>query len=172
MLFTARISQIETAITDRLDLIAELEQRIEALRQENLEQQQFLQALGSAESAATSALGMVTNAIAMIRTVDPSQLEIFCMAIEAAFAADVPILAPEADETAGVEVLPSENDQEDGSIEVEVITTYSDMKLAELRAECRKLNLDHKGNKSDLISRLEKHKGGSEPANNDYPIAA
>ena len=95
MLFTAKIDQVQTAIEDRLDLISQLEAQIESLRQENLEQQQFLQALGSAEAAAESALTQVTTAIQMVNAVDPEQLETFKNAVLAAFNGNAPILPPE-----------------------------------------------------------------------------
>ena len=181
MLFTAKISQIETAITDRLDLITQLEAQIEALRQENLQEQQFLQALGSAEAAAESALTQVQTAIAMINHVDPSQLETFKDAILAAFNGHTPILPPEPPtDPSG----PSEDIDDDTVVEVEVEVQPSeeDHELAiamefttnEIKNRLRDLgHANPKGNKRTLAQLLvDEWKRGSEPANNDYPLAA
>lgn len=182
MLFTAKINELNSRIESNAATITELEARIEALREENNCIASRLQATLSAESACESAITQLTTALAMVNAVDSTMVETLQNAALAVFAADVPILAPEpepAPETDGddeiIEVVtnnPSENAQEDPSIEVQVITTYDGMKLAELRAECRKLNLPSTGNKSDLIARLEQYKGGSVSAENDLPMAA
>lgn len=179
MLFTNKINQVQVAIEDRLDLIVQLENQIEALRQENLEQQQFLQALGSAENAAESALTQVQTAIAMINAVDPDQLETFKEAVLAAFSGNTPILPPEpptdpsgpsedTDDVIDVEVASMEEESPELTIAMKFTTT-------ELKSKLR--DLGHptpKGNKRTLAQLLvdEWHKGGSEPADIDYPIAA
>ena len=183
MLFTAKIDQVQTAIESRLDLIASLEAQIEALRQENLEQQQFLQALGSAEAAAESALTQVQTAIAMVNTVDPDQLETFKNAVLAAFNGHTPILPPEPptdpsgpaedaeDDVIEVEVelQPSEDDQ---ALEIAMSFTTHELKS-------RLQVLGHqspKGNKRTLAQLLVdewKKQGGSvQSENDDYPMAA
>jgi hypothetical protein len=181
MLFTAKINDVQSAIESRLDLITSLEAQIESLRQENLEQQQFLQALGSAEAAAESALTQVQTAIAMVNTVDPDQLETFKNAVLAAFNGHTPILPPEpptdpsgpADDASDdvievdVEVQPSEDDEE-LAIAMEFTTT-------EIKSRLRDLGHPNpKGNKRTLATLLaeEWKKGGSVQSENDYPMAA
>jgi hypothetical protein len=182
MLFTTKINDVQSAIESRLDLISSLEAQIEALRQENLEQQQFLQALGSAEAAAESALTQVQTAIAMVNAVDPEQLETFKNAVLSAFNGNAPILPPEppTDPSGG------DNEDSDDVIEVDVTIEPSaddeelevamQMTTAEIKTQLKDLgHINPKGNKRTLATMLiqEWHKtGGSVQPENDYPMAA
>lgn len=181
MLFTSKINDVQSAIEGRLDLITQLEAQIEALRQENLEQQQFLQALGSAEAAAESALTQVQTAIAMINHVDEDQLQVFKDAILSAFNGNAPILPPDTDPSGG----PAE-DTDDSVVEVEVEVEPSDedqaleiaMSFTTTELKTRLQALGHqspKGNKRTLAQLLVDEwtkQGGQVSANNDYPMAA
>jgi hypothetical protein len=182
MLFTTKINDVQSAIESRLDLISSLEAQIEALRQENLEQQQFLQALGSAEAAAESALTQVQTAIAMVNAVDPEQLETFKNAVLAAFNGNAPILPPDTDPSGPAD----DAEDDDNVVEVDVEVQPSDddealeiaMSFTTHELKARLQGLGHqspKGNKRTLAQLLVdewKKQGGQVSAENDYPMAA
>jgi chromosome segregation ATPase len=172
MLFTAKINELTNHIEDNQTTIAELEARIEALREENNRIASHLQALGSAESAAESALAQVQNAISMITTVDPSQLDTFRQAIESAFAQDVALLAEPTPETGDddeiIEVV-AEDPHQDAPQDAEMIAAM-EFTISELKARLKALGYANpKGNKSALAQMLvsEWKKGGQVSANND-----
>lgn len=173
MLFTAKINELNAHIETNQATITELEGRIEALREENNRIASQCQAMLSAESACESAIAQLGVALQLTAATDPTMVQTLKDAALAVFNQDAALLAPEPELSHEAD----DDDQEDGSIEVEVVSDetidYNALRVAELRSLCRQQGLDHRGNKADLIARLEGLKGGQVSASeDDYPMAA
>ena len=95
MLFASKINEVNATIANISHEIEDLQARIEALRIEKLELEQYQQQLGSAENASESAIEQVRTALAMIKAISPSERETFKDALISLFDddADIPLLA-------------------------------------------------------------------------------
>lgn len=95
MLFASKINEVNATISQISHEIEDLQARIEALRIEKLELEQYQQQLGSAENASESAIEQVRTALAMIKAISPSERETFKDALISLFDddADIPLLA-------------------------------------------------------------------------------
>jgi TolA-binding protein len=95
MLFASKISEVTATISQISHEIEDLQARIEALRIEKLELEQYQQQLGSAENASESAIEQVKTALAMIKAISPSERETFKDALISLFTdeGDIPLLA-------------------------------------------------------------------------------
>ena len=96
MLFASKINEVNATIANISHEIEDLQARIEALRIEKLELEQYQQQLGSAENASESAIEQVRTALAMIKAISPSERETFKDALISLFTdddADIPLLA-------------------------------------------------------------------------------
>jgi TolA-binding protein len=95
MLFASKINEVNATIANISHEIEDLQARIEALRIEKLELEQYQQQLGSAENASESAIEQVKTALAMIKAISPSERETFKDALISLFTddADIPLLA-------------------------------------------------------------------------------
>ena len=96
MLFASKINEVNATISRISHEIEDLQARIEALRIEKLELEQYQQQLGSAENASESAIEQVRTALAMIKAISPSERETFKDALISLFTdddADIPLLA-------------------------------------------------------------------------------
>ncbi len=72
MLFAGKINEVNATIANISQEIEDLQSRIEALRIEKLELEQYQQQLGSAENASESAIEQVKTALAMIDAISPA----------------------------------------------------------------------------------------------------
>jgi len=94
MLFADKMTKVNATISQISHEIEDLQARIEALRIEKLELEQYQQQLGSAENASESAIEQVRTALAMIKAISPSERETFKDALISLFDdADIPLLA-------------------------------------------------------------------------------
>jgi regulator of replication initiation timing len=94
MLFADKISEVTATIANISQEIEDLQARIEALRIEKLELEQYQQQLGSAENASESAIEQVKTALAMIKAISPDEKATFKDALISLFDdADIPLLA-------------------------------------------------------------------------------
>ena len=94
MLFASKINEVNASIAGISQEIEDLQSRIEALRIEKLELEQYQQQLGSAENASESAIEQVKTALAMIDAISPTERETFKEALISLFAdRDIPLLA-------------------------------------------------------------------------------
>lgn len=96
MLFASKINEVNATIANISHEIEDLQARIEALRIEKLELEQYQQQLGSAENASESAIEQVRTALAMIKAISPDEKATFKDALISLFTdddADIPLLA-------------------------------------------------------------------------------
>jgi hypothetical protein len=94
MLFASKINEVNASIAGISQEIEDLQSRIEALRIERLELEQYQQQLGSAENASESAIEQVKTALAMIDAISPAERETFKDALMSLFAdRNTPLLA-------------------------------------------------------------------------------
>ena len=96
MLFADKMIKVNATIANISHEIEDLQARIEALRIEKLELEQYQQQLGSAENASESAIEQVKTALAMIKAISPDEKAIFKDALISLFTdddADIPLLA-------------------------------------------------------------------------------
>lgn len=94
MLFASKINEVNATISQISHEIEDLQARIEALRIEKLELEQYQQQLGSAENASESAIEQVKTALAMIKAISPDEKATFKDALISLFDdADIPLLA-------------------------------------------------------------------------------
>lgn len=179
MLFASKINEVNASIAGISQEIEDLQARIEALRIEKLELEQYQQQLGSAENASESAIEQVKTALAMIKAISPDEKATFKDALISLFDdADIPLLAsadpdPEPSDDAiedAIETSPNENghnghngngnhhetiDIEALEIGVSDLTAFlNKLGINELRKLAKKHRLDSKGAKFILIHRL------------------
>jgi outer membrane murein-binding lipoprotein Lpp len=121
-LLTAKFNQIATAIDATNAQIAALQAKLSELQEH---QQQLL----SVEQACQSALAQVDQALMMLHHVDPSQVEVFQIAIENKFASETIGFLPESPEPAAEPTAPeptapdtSAEPEIEPAIDVEVTT--------------------------------------------------
>ena len=94
MLFASKINEVNATIANISQEIEDLQARIEDLRIEKLELEQYQQQLGSAENASESAIEQVKTALAMIKAISPAERETFKDALISLFdEGDIPLLA-------------------------------------------------------------------------------
>jgi DNA repair exonuclease SbcCD ATPase subunit len=180
MLFASKINEVNATISQISHEIEDLQARIEALRIEKLELEQYQQQLGSAENASESAIEQVKTALAMIKAISPDEKATFKDALISLFDdADIPLLAsaepdpdPEPSDDAiedAIKTSPNENghnghngngnghaiDIEALEIGVSDLTAFlNKLGINELRKLAKKHRLDSKGAKFILIHRL------------------
>ena len=177
MLFASKISEVTATISQISHEIEDLQARIEALRIEKLELEQYQQQLGSAENASESAIEQVRTALAMIDVISPAERETFKDALISLFDdADIPLLAsaepdpdPEPSDDA-IETSPNGNGHnghngngnhhETIAIEAleigvsDLTASLNKLGINDLRKLAKKHRLDCKGAKFILIHRL------------------
>ena len=171
MLFANKINEVNASIAGISQEIEDLQARIEALRIEKLELEQYQQQLGSAENASESAIEQVKTALAMIKAISPAERETFKDALISLFdEGDIPLLASAEPEP---EPEPSDNENNPpngnghngnghGHIDVEsfeigvsdLTASLNKMGINDLRKLAKKHRLDSKGAKFILIHRL------------------
>jgi hypothetical protein len=181
MLFASKINEVNASIAGISQEIEDLQSRIEALRIEKLELEQYQQQLGSAENASESAIEQVKTALAMIDAISPAERETFKNALISLFDdADIPLLAsaepdpePEPSDDAiedAIETSPNgnghnghngnENHHETidiNAIEIgvsDLTSALNKLGINDLRKLAKKHRLDCKGAKLILIHRL------------------
>jgi chromosome segregation ATPase len=175
MLFASKISEVTATISQISHEIEDLQARIEALRIEKLELEQYQQQLGSAENASESAIEQVKTALAMIKAISPSERETFKDALISLFTdeGDIPLLAsaepdpePEPSDDA-IETSPNGNGHNGHNgnghaIDIEALeigvsdltSALNKLGINDLRKLAKKHRLDSKGAKLILIDRL------------------
>jgi len=175
MLFASKISEVTATISQISHEIEDLQARIEALRIEKLELEQYQQQLGSAENASESAIEQVRTALAMIDAISPAERETFKDALISLFTddTDIPLLAsaepdpePEPSDDA-IETSPNGNGHNGhngtghaidiNAIEIgvsDLTASLNKLGINELRKLAKKHRLDSKGAKFILIHRL------------------
>lgn len=174
MLFASKINEVNATISQISHEIEDLQARIEALRIEKLELEQYQQQLGSAENASESAIEQVRTALAMIKAISPSERETFKDALISLFTdddADIPLLASADPDP---EPEPSDDAIENGhngnghngnghetidinAIEIgvsDLTASLNKLGINDLRKLAKKHRLDSKGTKLILIHRL------------------
>jgi len=171
MLFADKMTKVTATISQISQEIEDLQSRIEALRGEKLELEQYQQQLGSAENASESAIEQVKTALAMIKAISPAERETFKDALISLFdEGDIPLLASAEPEP---EPEPSDNENNPpngnghngnghGHIDVEsfeigvsdLTASLNKMGINDLRKLAKKHRLDSKGAKFILIHRL------------------
>lgn len=179
MLFASKINEVNATIANISHEIEDLQARIEALRIEKLELEQYQQQLGSAENASESAIEQVRTALAMIKAISPSERETFKDALISLFTddADIPLLAsadpdpePEPSDDAiedAIETSPNGNGHNGhngnghaidiNAIEIgvsDLTASLNELGINDLRKLAKKHRLDCKGTKLILIHRL------------------
>lgn len=178
MLFASKINEVNATIANISQEIEDLQARIEDLRIEKLELEQYQQQLGSAENASESAIEQVKTALAMIKAISPAERETFKDALISLFdEGDIPLLAsaepdpePEPSDDAiedAIKTSPNGNGHNGNgnhheTIDINAIEIgVSDLKASlnkmginELRKLAKKHRLDSKGAKFILIHRL------------------
>jgi hypothetical protein len=180
MLFASKISEVTGTISQISHEIEDLQARIEALRIEKLELEQYQQQLGSAENASESAIEQVRTALAMIKAISPDEVGTLKDALISLFDdADIPLLAsadPDPDPNPSDDAIEEavtlydeygfpvvgHNGNGHGDIEMEDLEIgVSDIKahlnklgINELRKLAKAKRLDSKGAKFILIHRL------------------
>jgi hypothetical protein len=176
MLFADKMTKVNATIANISHEIEDLQARIEALRIEKLELEQYQQQLGSAENASESAIEQVRTALAMIKAISPSEQETFKDALISLFTDDdIPLLAsagtdpdpePEPSDDA-IETSPNGNGHNGhngnghaidiNAIEIgisDLETSLNKLGINDLRKLAKKHRLDCKGTKLILIHRL------------------
>jgi len=93
MLFASKINQVSTTIANISQEIEDLQKKIEWLRGEKLQLEQYQQQLGSAENAAESAIEQIKTALMMITAISPTEAQTFKGAIDSLFDCERPQLA-------------------------------------------------------------------------------
>ena len=181
MLFASKISEVTATISQISHEIEDLQARIEALRIEKLELEQYQQQLGSAENASESAIEQVKTALAMIKAISPDEKATFKDALISLFDdADIPLLAsaepdpdPEPSDDAiedAIETSPNGNGHNGHNghngnghaIDIEALeigvsdltSALNKLGINDLRKLAKKHRLDSKGAKFILIDRL------------------
>jgi TolA-binding protein len=171
MLFANKINEVNASIAGISQEIEDLQSRIEALRIEKLELEQYQQQLGSAENASESAIEQVKTALAMIKAISPAERETFKDALISLFdEGDIPLLAsaepdPEPEPSDNENNPPNGNGHNGnghGHIDVEsfeigvsdLTASLNKMGINDLRKLAKKHRLDSKGAKFILIHRL------------------
>jgi regulator of replication initiation timing len=182
MLFASKISEVTATISQISHEIEDLQARIEALRIEKLELEQYQQQLGSAENASESAIEQVKTALAMIKAISPDEKATFKDALISLFTdeGEIPLLAsaspdPEPNPSDDaikersqneIETSPNGNGHNGhnghGHIDVEsfeigvsdLTSALNKLGINELRKLAKKHRLDSKGAKFILIHRL------------------
>lgn len=180
MLFASKINEVNATIAGISQEIEDLQARIEALRIEKLELEQYQQQLGSAENASESAIEQVRTALAMIKAISPTERETFKDALISLFTddADIPLLAsaspdpdPEPSDDA-IETSPNGNGHNGHNgngnhhetIDIEALeigvsdltASLNKLGINDLRKLAKKHAVDTKGTKFILIHRLIK----------------
>ena len=174
MLFASKINEVNATIANISQEIEDLQARIEDLRIEKLELEQYQQQLGSAENASESAIEQVKTALAMIKAISPAERETFKDALISLFdEGDIPLLAsaepdpePEPSDDA-IETSPNGNGHNGhngnghaidiNAIEIgvnDLTASLNKLGINELRKLAKKHRLDSKGAKFILIHRL------------------
>jgi hypothetical protein len=181
MLFASKINEVNATIANISHEIEDLQARIEALRIEKLELEQYQQQLGSAENASESAIEQVKTALAMIKAISPDEKATFKDALISLFTddADIPLLAsaspdpdPEPSDDA-IEINPDLPPSPNGNghngngnghktIDIEALeigvsdltASLNKLGINDLRKLAKKHRLDSKGAKFILIYRL------------------
>ncbi len=93
MLFADKMTKVNATISQISHEIEDLQARIEALRIEKLELEQYQQQLGSAENASESAIEQVRTALAMIKAISPDEVGTLKDALISLFDdSDIPLL--------------------------------------------------------------------------------
>jgi TolA-binding protein len=178
MLFASKINEVNASIAGISQEIEDLQARIEALRIEKLELEQYQQQLGSAENASESAIEQVKTALAMIKAISPDEKATFKDALISLFDdADIPLLAsaepdpePEPSDDAiedAIETSPNGNGHNGNgnhhetidinAIEIgvsDLTASLNKLGINDLRKLAKKHRLDCKGAKILLIHRL------------------
>ena len=181
MLFADKINEVNATIVNISQEIEDLQARIEDLRIEKLELEQYQQQLGSAENASESAIEQVKTALAMIDAISPAERETFKDALMSLFAdRNTPLLAsaspdpdPEPSDDAiedAIETSPNGNGHNGHNgngnhhetIDIEALeigvtdlkASLNKMGINDLRKLAKKHRLDSKGAKFILIHRL------------------
>jgi TolA-binding protein len=178
MLFASKINEVNATIANISQEIEDLQARIEDLRIEKLELEQYQQQLGSAENASESAIEQVKTALAMIDAISPAERETFKDALMSLFAdRNIPLLAS-AEPDPEPEPSDDENNPPNGNghngnghnghngnghaIDIEALeigvsdltASLNKLGINELRKLAKKHRLDSKGAKFILIDRL------------------
>lgn len=184
MLFASKINFVNATIANISHEIEDLQARIEALRIEKLELEQYQQQLGSAENASESAIEQVRTALAMIKAISPDEKATFKDALISLFEdADIPLLAsadPDPDPNPSddaiedaIETSPNGNGHNGNghnghngngheTIDIEALeigvsdltASLNKLGINDLRKLAKKHQLDCKGAKFILIHRL------------------
>ena len=184
MLFACKINEVSATISQISHEIEDLQARIEALRIEKLELEQYQQQLGSAENASESAIEQVRTALAMIKAISPDEKATFKDALISLFDdADIPLLAsadPDPDPNPSddaiedaIETSPNGNGHNGNghnghngngheTIDIEALeigvsdltASLNKLGINDLRKLAKKHRLDCKGAKFILIHRL------------------
>jgi regulator of replication initiation timing len=175
MLFASKINEVNASIAGISQEIEDLQSRIEALRIEKLELEQYQQQLGSAENASESAIEQVKTALAMIKAISPAERETFKDALISLFdEGDIPLLAsaepdpePNPSDDAiedAIETSPNGNGHNGNghAIDIEALeigvsdltSALNKLGINDLRKLAKKHRLDCKGAKLILIHRL------------------
>lgn len=176
MLFASKINEVNATISQISHEIEDLQARIEALRIEKLELEQYQQQLGSAENASESAIEQVRTALAMIKAISPDEKATFKDALISLFTdeADIPLLAsadPDPDPNPSddaiedaIETSPNGNGHNGNgheTIDINAIEINPDLEASlnklginDLRKLAKARSLATKGTKFILIHRL------------------
>jgi FtsZ-binding cell division protein ZapB len=85
MIFLNQVQNFQNQVHSNAATIEVLQAQIEQLREENLRLETHLQALGTAEAAAQSAIEQMRIAIQLVNAIDPSQLEVLHTEVENLF---------------------------------------------------------------------------------------
>jgi TolA-binding protein len=174
MLFASKINEVNASIAGISQEIEDLQSRIEALRIEKLELEQYQQQLGSAENASESAIEQVKTALAMIKAISPDEVGTLKDALISLFTdeGEIPLLASASPDP---EPNPSDDAIEDaiaspngnghnghGHIDVEsfeigvsdLTSALNKLGINELRKLAKSRSLATKGTKLILVHRL------------------
>jgi len=176
MLFADKMTKVNATISQISHEIEDLQARIEALRIEKLELEQYQQQLGSAENASESAIEQVRTALAMIKAISPDEVGTLKDALISLFDdADIPLLAsadPDPDPNPSddaIETSPNGNGHNGNghngnghaidinAIEIgvsDLTASLNKFGINDLRKLAKKHRLDCKGTKLILIHRL------------------
>ena len=170
MLFASKINEVNATIANISQEIEDLQARIEDLRIEKLELEQYQQQLGSAENASESAIEQVKTALAMIKAISPDEKATFKDALISLFdEGDIPLLAsaepdPEPNPSDDAIASPNGNGHNGNghAIDIEALeigvsdltASLNKLGINDLRKLAKKHRLDSKGAKFILIHRL------------------
>lgn len=173
MLFADKMTKVNATISQISHEIEDLQARIEALRIEKLELEQYQQQLGSAENASESAIEQVRTALAMIKAISPDEKATFKDALISLFTddADIPLLAMRSEPDPEPEPSDNENNPPNGNghngnghetIDINAIeigvsdleASLNKLGINDLRKLAKARSLATKGTKLILIHRL------------------